>query len=403
MSNDCSASALSLPKPEPETKIMTFLPPSPDVIRPLQPTALPWQGGETVSSTQTPFLQQLKISFERAMRWEFWPSWLYYGPIVVWIVWLGIKHRSPMAFTAANPALEAGGMVGEKKHQALAPLQNNAPDLVATFTLIKSTSAVQRIQQALKFAQKNGMPLVLKPDVGQRGRGVFVARNEAQIRDYLTRFNGDVIAQRHVEGEEFGVFVARAPGESAPRILSIVHKTFPTVTGDGQRTLRELILGDARAKLISSLLFTRWAAELDRVPSNDEIIKLVEIGAHCRGSLFLDAGEHATPELVTTLTRLLNAVPGYAFGRMDLRVPSVAHFRRGEELQVLELNGVSAESAHIYHPGTPLLDGYRAMFHQWSTAFAIGAAYARQGVATTSAFSLLRQFREDLRRGQTWF
>ena len=370
---------------------------------PLRPAALPWQGSMTTSSTKTPLLQQLKISLERARRWEFWPSWLYYGPIVVWILWLGIKHRSPMAFTAANPALEAGGMVGEKKHQALTPLQNNAPDLVATFTLIQSASALQRIQQALQFAREHGMPLVLKPDVGQRGRGVFVARNEAQIHDYLTRFKGDVIAQRHVDGEEFGVFVARAPGEAAPRILSIVHKTFPTVTGDGHQTLRELILGDARARLISSLLFSRWASELERVPPAGETIKLVEIGAHCRGSLFLDAGEHATPELITTLTRLLNAVPGYAFGRMDLRVPSVAHFRRGEGLQVLELNGVSAESAHIYHPGTPLLDGYRAMFHQWSTAFAIGAAYTRQGVATTSAFSLLRQFREDLRRGESWF
>lgn len=377
--------------------------PSLDVTCPLQPTALPWQDGTVTSSNQTPILQQLKISFERARRWEFWPSWLYYGPIVLWILWLGVKHRSPMAFTAANPALEAGGMVGEKKHHALEPLQKNAPDLVATFTLIKSAKASQRIQQALQFAQEQGMPLVLKPDVGQRGRGVFVARNEAQLRDYLTRFKGDVIAQRHVEGEEFGVFVARAPGESSPRILSIVHKTFPTVVGDGQQTLRELILGDRRAKLIWSLLFTRWASELDRVPSQGETIKLVEIGAHCRGSLFLDAGEHGTQELVTTLTRLLNAVPGYAFGRMDLRVPSVAHFRRGEGVQVLELNGVSAESAHIYHPGTPLLDGYRAMFHQWSTAFAIGHAYSRQGVATTSAFSLLRQFREDLRRGETWF
>jgi len=370
---------------------------------PLQPSALPWHDLTAERVNQPPLMQRIRISLERARRWEFWPSWLYYGPIVLWILWLGVKHRSPMAFTAANPALEAGGMVGEKKHQALAPLQKNAPDLAATFVLIRATDELTRIQLALQFAQVQGMPLVLKPDVGQRGRGVFVARSEAEIRDYLTRFKGDVIAQRYVDGEEFGVFVARAPHEAAPRILSIVHKTFPSVTGDGRQPLRELILGDARAKLISALLFTRWASELERVPAAGEVIKLVEIGAHCRGSLFLDAGEHATPELVLTLTRLLDAVPGYAFGRMDLRVPSVAHFRRGEGLQVLELNGVSAESAHIYHPDTPLMDGYRAMFRQWSTAFAIGDAFARRGTPTTSAFELLRQFREDLRRGETWF
>lgn len=281
-----------------------------------------------------------------------------------------------MAFTAANPALEAGGMVGEKKHQALAPLQRNAPDLVATFELIQSTAAEVRVQRAMAFAGLNGLPLVLKPDVGQRGRGVFVARSEAEIRDYLSRFEGDVIAQRYVGGEEFGVFVARAPHEDLPQILSIVHKTFPCVTGDGQHTLRELILSDARAQLISGLLFSRWARELESVPSAGEKIKLVEIGAHCRGSLFLNATEHATPELIQTLKRLLDAVPGYAFGRMDLRVPSIADLRRGEGLQVLELNGVSAESAHIYHPGTPLIEGYRAMFRQWSAAFSIGSAYA---------------------------
>lgn len=370
---------------------------------PLLPATLPWQGNTEAAPIAAPFMERVKIAFERAWRWEFWPSWLYYGPIVVWILWLGLKYRSPMAFTAVNPALEAGGMVGEKKHQALSPLQSNASDLVATFTLIHSDNASERVAQAMAFANINGMPLVLKPDVGQRGRGVFVARTEAQIVDYLTRFKGDVIAQRYVAGEEFGVFVARAPDERTPRIVSIVHKTFPTVTGDGRRTLGELILADARAKLISSLLFSRWTSELERVPRAQEAVKLVEIGAHCRGSLFLDGSQHATPQLIATLTRLLDAVPGYAFGRMDLRVPSVAHFRAGQGLQVLELNGVSAESAHIYHPGTPLLKGYRAMFNQWSTAFAIGHAYVRQGVATTSAWSLLRQFRQDLQRGETWF
>ncbi|QDL56839.1 hypothetical protein EXZ61_16175 [Rhodoferax aquaticus] len=364
---------------------------------------MPWQAEVQDAPPQPSWLQSLQIRVERAVRWEFWPSWLYYGPIVLWILWLGLKHRSPMAFTAANPALEAGGMVGEKKHLALAPLQNNAPDLVAKFTLIESADATERTAAAMAFAQIQGMPLVLKPNVGQRGRGVFVARTQAEVRDYMTRFKGDVIAQRHIGGEEFGVFVARAPGELQPRILSIVHKTFPTVTGNGTLSLRELILADARARLISSLLFERWAHELDRVPAIGDVVKLVEIGAHCRGSLFLDAAEHATPALVATLTRLLDAVPGYAFGRMDLRVPSVAHFRRGEGLQVLELNGVSAESAHIYHPGTPLLTGYKAMFHQWSTAFAIGAAYEKQGVATTSAWSLLQQFLADLRRSETWF
>ncbi len=369
----------------------------------LQPVALPWQEAPADNEQALTLRNRLSIFWERTYRWEFWPSWLYYAPIVLWIVWLGLKHRNPMAFTAANPGLEAGGMVGEKKHMALQPLQDNAPDLVAIFSLINDTDVSKRFHQAATFIEKHGLPIVLKPDVGQRGRGVFVARTIDQVNDYLSRFTGAVIVQKHIEGEEFGIFVARMPGKALPEILSIVHKTFPCVTGDGVQTLKQLILNDARAKLISSLLFKRWAAELNRAPAAGEVIKLVEIGAHCRGSLFLDARQHATPELVATLGRLLDAVPGYAFGRMDVRVPSIADFCQGAGIKVLELNGVSAESAHIYHPGTPLLDGYRAMFRQWSTAFDIGAAYAKSGVATTSAFQLLRQFRQDLQRNETWF
>ena len=369
----------------------------------MQPAALPWHDQPEDETQTLTWRHRIGIFSERLSRWEFWPSWLYYAPIILWILWLGLKYRNPTAFTAANPGLESGGMVGEKKHLALQPLQDNAPDLVANFSLITAAESTQRVAEAVVFVAKHGLPIVLKPDVGQRGRGVFVARTTEQVNEYLARFSGAVIVQKHIEGEEFGIFVARMPGESLPQILSIVHKTFPSVMGDGAQNLKQLILGDVRAKLISSLLFKRWAAELNRAPALGEVIKLVEIGAHCRGSLFLDAREHATPELVATLSRLLDAVPGYAFGRVDVRVSSVEDFRHGMGIKVLELNGVSAESAHIYHPGTPLLEGYRAMFRQWSIAFTIGSAYAKSGVATTSALQLLRQFRQDLRRNEIWF
>ena len=372
---------------------------------PLEPQALPWHAVQSIGRIRLPWAQALRIRLARMRRWEFWPSWVYYGPIVLWIVWLGIKHRSFTVFTACDPALDAGGLVGESKHQALQLLQANAPDLAATYIYVPADPAgvKQRTAKALVFAQQHGFPVVLKPDVGLRGRGVYVARSEQQVCDYISRFGGDLIVQRHIAGEEFGVFVARMPGQQQVQVLSIVNKTFPTVTGDGVLNLRQLILADARASLISALLLARWEAELARVVAQGEVVQLVEIGTHSRGSLFLDACHLATPALEATLRRLLDATPGYAFGRMDLRVPSAAHLERGEGLKVLEFNGVSSESAHIYHPDTPLWQGYRAMFVQWSLAFEIGAAYASQGVPVTSARELLRLWREDMRRGTAWF
>ncbi len=367
----------------------------------VQPGGRPWDPSADVP--RLPWTTRCAIALDRARRWEFWPAWLYYGPIVVWILLLGLRHRRPTVFTAANPALDAGGVVGERKFQALSPLQRNAPDLAASCELLAAADSPLRVAGALRVAERHGYPIVLKPDVGQRGRGVFIARDADAVREYLGRFPGAVIAQRYIGGEEFGVFIARRPDQTQVRVLSIVHKTFPSVVGDGVQTLRQLILGDARARLIASALFARWGQALGRVPAPDERVSLVEIGAHCRGSLFLDATHLVTPALIATLSRLADAVPGYAFGRLDLRVPSAAHLQRGEGLRVLELNGVTAESAHIYHPGTPLLDGYRAMFRQWSLAFEIGAAQARLGAVVTGPFELLRLFREDLARGQQWF
>ncbi len=369
----------------------------------MRPTRLPWQAGLDATGAKVKLADKMAIAFGRARRWEFWPWWLYYAPIVVWIIWLGVKHRSPMAFTAVNPILGDGGMAGERKHIALDPLQKNAPDLVATFTLVAARPINDRVQALRAFVEQVGLPVVLKPDVGQRGRGVLVARDLDSAQTYLSRFSGDVVLQRYVDGEEFGVFVARRAATHAPEILSIVHKTFPVIVGDGVSSLHELILKDARAKLISAMLFKRWADELPTIPESGATVKLVEIGAHSRGSVFLDGNHYATSALILTMTRLLDAVPGYSFGRIDLRAPSVEHFREGRGLQVMELNGVSAESAHIYHPDTPLVVGYRAMFKQWSLAFAIGKENMAHGVPTTSPLDLWRRFREDVDRGQQWF
>lgn len=361
----------------------------------------PWEAPPKVPAL--PWRTRWSIRLERARRWEFWPAWLYYLPIVAWILLLGLRHLRPTVFTAANSALDAGGVVGEHKFQALAPLQHNAPDLAAVCTRIAAGDGPLRHTAALRFAEVHGYPVVLKPDIGQRGRGVFIARNAAAVHDYLARFNGAVIAQQYIDGDEFGIFIARMPDQPQVQVLSIVHKTFPQVTGDGQRSLQQLILDDARARLIADTLFARWAEDLQRVPDSGESIALVEIGAHCRGSLFLDATARVTPALVATLTRLADAVPGYAFGRLDLRAPSIEHLQRGDGLRVLELNGVTAESAHIYHPGTPLLVGYAAMFRQWALAFRVGAARARDGAPVTGPVELLRRFVTDLARARQWF
>ncbi|WP_028079694.1 hypothetical protein [Solimonas soli] len=353
---------------------------------------------------RAPLTERLAIRWARMRRWEFWPAWLFYIPVIAWILWLGLRHRSPTAFTAANPAFDSGGVVGESKAVALGALQQNAPGLVAHFELLPLGEALElRIARAQRFAALGGgYPVVLKPDIGSRGRGVAVIRDEAALRAYLTQASGDVLVQRYIGGEEFGLFVYREPGSGAPRLYSITHKCFPSVTGDGRRRLVELIADDARARLIAPLLWQRFADRLQEIPAPGERFALVEIGAHCRGSLFLDASHLASEALLAAVARVFEAIPGFHFGRLDLRCPSEAALREGRELRILEVNGVTAEAAHIYHPGTPLRRGYASMFRQWRLAFAIGAENAARGATITGPFELLHRFRADLERGKAW-
>ncbi|MEC8495357.1 MAG: hypothetical protein VXZ39_10560, partial [Planctomycetota bacterium] len=129
------------------------------------------------------------------------------------------------------------------------------------------------------------------------------------------------------------------------------------------------------------------------VPAPGEVVRLVEVGTHARGAIFLD-GEHlVTPELEAAVERIAARYEGFHFGRFDVRAPSAAHLARGEGLAVIELNGVTSEATHVYDPKHSIFAAYRILFSQWEVAYAIGAANAAAGAPTTSLLGILMAWR----------
>src|SRR3974377_1560612 len=53
----------------------------------------------------------------RLSRWEFWPPYVFYPPVIAYIAYLGLRFRGLTLFTAANPAMPAGGFLGESKNE----------------------------------------------------------------------------------------------------------------------------------------------------------------------------------------------------------------------------------------------------------------------------------------------
>lgn len=320
--------------------------------------------------------------FGRLTRWEFWPIWAAYLPLVPYWIWLAVRYRSVTAFTAANPAIPGGGLDGESKSAILDKLGGVAP-----WELLPAEG---RHAAAERFAEREGYPVVLKPDVGERGAGVAIVAGPDALREYLHANPGPVLVQRYVGGVEFGVFYVWHPGEERGRVTSITEKLFPSVTGDGQSSVRTLVLRDRRAVCLERAYERAVGPQaFDRVPAAGERVPLIDIGTHSRGAVFLDGSAYWTPALEEAIHRSAAVTPGFHLGRFDVRAASVDEFRAGR-FSVLEFNGVTGEPTHIYDPRVSLFAAYRAMGAQWRWACEIGRANIRAGARPLALADLIR-------------
>ncbi|HSH96489.1 MAG TPA: hypothetical protein VK968_20235, partial [Roseimicrobium sp.] len=267
-----------------------------------------------------------------------------------------------------------------------------AGDTIAEWTLVPTGEVGMRMSAVRKFAAAHGYPVVLKPDVGERGAGVVIAKNEAEAAKAVAAESGGLIAQAYVPGVEYGVFYYRYPGAVRGEILAITDKRMLHVTGDGRSTLEELILADDRAVCMAKFFLEKFGGRLDEVPCVGERVVLTELGTHCRGALFLDGTHLLTAELHAEVERVSRTFEGFHFGRYDVRAASEEAFRRGE-LKVIELNGLTSEATSIYDPRHSVWFGWRMLCRQWRVAFEIGSANQARGaraLAVREVYALVK-------------
>ena len=332
---------------------------------------------------------KLIAAVSRLWRWEFWPAWVFYLPLAPWFLLLAIRYRSFTVWTAANPGIPAGGVVGESKADILAKLSREWA--VPTF-LIDAGEHGGRVRHALAGITNRdwSYPLVLKPDAGQRGASVRQAHDAADIEKYLAANPGPVIAQPFHPGPfEAGVFYYRLPGEERGRIFSVTDKVFPAVVGDGRSTLEELIWFHPRYRMQAATFLARHAATADRVLAAGERFPLALAGNHCQGTLFRDGGYLLTAELEAAFDRIARTWDGFFVGRFDVRYADPDEFRAGHGFAVIELNGATSESTNLYDPSWPLWRAYLTLFRQWAVLFRVGAANRRLGHRPVGPFELL--------------
>jgi membrane protein DedA with SNARE-associated domain len=333
--------------------------------------------------------RQRAARLARWSRWEFWPMWVFYAPVVAWVLFLSVRYRGIGTMTAANPGIPDGGVVGESKFDILSKLP---PDCTVPAIRI-APGASDRAATVLEETRARGwaFPLVLKPDVGQRGAGVRVARNAGDIHAYCGAERTAILVQPYDPGPyEAGIFYYRFPGQPRGRILSITDKHFPVLVGDGRSTVEELIWAHSRYRLQAGTFLARHERALDRVLGRGERLQLAMAGNHAQGTLFRDGAHLWSAALERRIDEIARSYAGFFVGRFDVRYASREALQSGNGLAIVELNGATAESTNIYDPDRTLLSAYRQLFRQWSIVFAIGAANRSAGAIPTSLHRLVR-------------
>ena len=126
-------------------------------------------------------------------------------------------------------------MFGEKKSDIFPLLP--AEYVPLTFRVDKAD-----LKQALERAPSIGYPLIAKPDIGMKAFGVDQISSLIQLEDYLKKSPCDFLIQEFVPyNNEIGIFYSRHPESKEGAITGLVRKEFLSVTGDGQRTVLQLI------------------------------------------------------------------------------------------------------------------------------------------------------------------
>ena len=342
-------------------------------------------------------LRKFTTRCARWKHWEFWPPWLFYPPVIVHYFWLVLKYRGTMLPTVANPGIFSGGVVGESKMTTLTDLMRTSPEFTAEAELLAGATPAERLTSLHEICARRNIshPFILKPDLGQRGAGIKLIRDDSQALAYFRQTGAALLVQRFAPGpHEAGIFYYRFPGESHGHIFAITEKIFPVLTGDGKSTIAELVWSDTRARFMAGKYLPRLAGRENEVLPLGARFPLVQAGNHAQGCIFRDGVRWNTLHLQRRIDEISQKLNGFFIGRFDIRFASEEDLQAGNNFQIIELNGATAEATSIYDARNSLRSAYRTLFQQWDLVFAIGAENRRRGCAPMSALRCWREWRK---------
>lgn len=311
------------------------------------------------------------ILLKKYTNWEYWPTYMFYVPVIPYALYLALKSRSFGFFSAVNPAIEGSGNGFESKYDTVQLI----PEKFRPQTIYINIG--EKIENILPKLTPNNLkfPLIIKPDVGFRGLLVKKINSENELSEYINNYNSiPLLLQEFIEFKnECGIFYHRIPGEKTGTITSITLKKYLTVIGNGISSLLELIKNDTRAKIYVSLISELNKNKLHTIPEKGEEVLLNCIGNHSKGTQFINGNQLINNELTLFFDDLNRTIDGWYFGRVDIKYNNFDELIKGENLKIIEINGIISEPTHIYDSSNgTYFEALKAIKNHWKIIYLIG-------------------------------
>lgn len=302
----------------------------------------------------------MKLFWHKLTHWEYWPSYIVYLPAFFLWVYLAFKFRSLTFFKHANPGIKNGGLFGDSKMDIYSMLPKK---LYPKTILIKDVETID----FEKIIKENNLsfPIIIKPDVGCRGKGVFLVNNIEEVKVNLQSYKSKpFLIQEHIDyPNEIGLFFCWFPKYAEGQITGLTLKKFLSVVGNGKDNIETLMSQIPRHQFQIEKL--KKNTDLQQVLDVGETKNLVPFGNHNRGTEFTDGKTFITEKLNQTFSQVLSQVNGFYFGRLDIKFNSFEALEEGKQFSIIELNGAKSEPTHIYDPKNTFWQAQKEIFrHQ---------------------------------------
>ena len=334
-----------------------------------------------------------KINLKKITNWEYWPWYMFYVPNLPYAFYLALKAKNLVFFSATNPCISHSGNGSESKYKTLELIPEK---FIPKTIFIKKNQNINWVINEIS-KQKLEYPLIIKPDIGFRGLLVKQIHSTKNLKDYLLKNNCiDLILQDFIDYKnECGIFYHRIPTEANGKISSITLKKFLTVTGNGIFTLESLILNNERAQYYIDLLREIHKEKLQEIPSKNEEITLTVIGNHAKGTQFLNGNHLITKELEKSIDLFMKQIPGFYYGRLDIKFNTFENISTINEFKVLEINGIISEPTHVYDTSTnTYFNALKAFRNHWEILYKTATINHKNGVKYDSISGFLNSLKE---------